>query len=250
MKAIILCAGYATRLYPLTIDKPKALLPINGKPILNYTLDKLTKIKSIDKIYVVTNSRFAKNFTEWRNALMHEIKESVVIVDDGTSTNEARLGGIGDLWFTIKKHGIDDDILVILGDNLFTFDLDKLEKYFKRVKETVLVAYELNNKEELSKMGVVNVKRGTIFSFEDRPKEPKSNLVSTGIYLFKRSDILMMEKYMSSGKPKEGPGYLILDWMKERPIKAYIFKGEWFDIGSKEVYEKLNSPIKPFKMSG
>ena len=236
MKAIILCAGYATRLYPLTLDKPKSLLPINGNPILSYTLEKLEEINEIDSIYVVSNSKFYNHFLKWSKSVSTQKK--LKIIDNGTSSNGDRLGGIGDMWFTIEREGINDDILVILGDNLFDFRIKPMTDFFKTHNKTALGVYNMKDKQKLKTMGVVSVKDNKVISFEDRPENPKSNLASTGLYIFSRDDIPKIKEYINSGKKREGPGFLILYWLKDG-IYAHLFNGKWYDIGTKEVYNKI-----------
>ena len=182
MKAIILCAGYSTRLYPLTLDKPKALLKIKGKSLLSNIIEKIPK--EIKDIIIVSNGKFYKNFLEWAEKYERQIK----VLNDRTSSNETRFGGIGDLSFAIKKENINDDILVILGDNLFDFNLDDFIGYFEKHKKTLVGVYEFPH-EELKKLGVVEVKNNKIISFEEKPEKPKSSLASTGIYIFSKDDL-------------------------------------------------------------
>ena len=142
MKAIILCAGYATRLYPLTENTPKALLPINDKPLLSYIVKKLEAIKEINKVYVVTNAKFYSHFKDWeRNS---KFKKEVEIVNDNTTSNENRLGGIGDIHFVIEKERINEDVFVALGDNLFDFNLNDMISLFKKKNETTIGVYRMN----------------------------------------------------------------------------------------------------------
>ena len=118
MKAILLAAGYATRLYPLTENFPKALLPIGGRPIADYILDQIDALPDVDQIYVLSNHKYAGAFADW--AKDHALKHKLTVVDDGTANAETRLGAIGDIWFAIEKMHIDDDLLVVAGDNYFT----------------------------------------------------------------------------------------------------------------------------------
>ncbi len=233
MKAIILCAGYATRLYPLTLDKPKALLPIKGKPLLDYTIAKIPNL--IEDITIVSNDKFYDNFARYAE----KYKGRIRVLNDRTTSNENRLGGIGDLYFAIKKENIKDDILVILGDNLFDFYLSGFIDYFNKVKKTLVGAYEFSH-EELKKLGVIEARNNKIVGFEEKPKSPKSNLASTGLYIFTRENIKDIEKYMKSNNDKDKPGFLIEYLYQKRDIFCYIFKGKWLDIGSKEMYEEVN----------
>ncbi len=238
MKAIILCAGYATRLYPLTLNKPKALLPINNIPIISHIVKKIEEIKEIDEIYVVTNSKFYKSFVEWKNSL--KTNKKIIIVNDKTKSNEDRLGGIGDLWFTIQKEKINDDILLLLGDNLFDFNIKEFVEYYEKKNNTTIGAYKINNFSDKQKFGIVSVNNGNkVIPIEDKYPTKNSNTISIGIYLLSKNDIDRIKEYMKTEKPKEGPGFLIIDWAKTKDIYSYNFEGKWFDIGSKESYEKI-----------
>ena len=233
MKAIILCAGYATRLYPLTIDKPKALLEIKGKSLLNYTLEKIPK--EISEIIIVSNDKFYNNFLEWSKKIDRQVK----VLNDNTTSNETRLGGIGDLYFAIRKEKINEDILVILGDNLFDFELQDFINYFNENNKTLVGVYEFPY-EELKKLGVIKIKDNKIIDFEEKPEKPRSNLASTGVYIFSKDDLKVIENYMKTDKNKDGPGYLIKYLYPRQDVLSYIFTGRWVDIGSKEIYEKIN----------
>ena len=233
MKAIILCAGYATRLYPLTINKPKHLLEIKGRPILDYIIDKIPKNM---EIILVTNDKFYNNFENWTNKQERKIK----VLNDGTLSNEDRLGGIGDLYFVIQKEKINEDIFVILGDNLSDFDLGKFIDFFNKNKKTSLGVFEFKHT-DLTKMGVVEAKDNKMISFEEKPKIPKSNLASTGFYIFTKNDLNNIKEYMKTDKPKDAPGFLIKDFFDNgEEIDVFTFTGRWYDIGNKEIYEEVN----------
>ena len=243
MKSIILCAGYATRLYPLTLEKPKSLLPISNKPILNYIIEKVEKLNDIDEIFIVTNDKFFPVFLEWLDDYQSFFNTKIKIINDETKTNDTRLGGIGDLEFAIKKEKINEDLLVILGDNLFDFDLISFSEFFKKINEISIGVYDLKNKEKVKQLGVLEIKNQKLISFEEKPQNPKSTIISTGIYLFPGKDLKKISDYMNTGKPEDGPGYLILNLLKSQDIYAFEFKGRWFDIGMKEIYEEVKNMI-------
>jgi len=238
MKAIILCAGYGTRLYPLTRNKPKPLLPIKGRPILDYLIEKVIEVKEVNEIFVVSNGKFYQNFLEYITS--KSFSKPVKIINDNIFTNDSRLGGIGNLWLAIEQEKIDEDILVILGDNLFDFKLECLNNLFKDVNACVIGLADVGNLEDANKFGVVGIKDDKIVSFEEKPEKPKSTFVSTGIYFIPKEKIKTIKDYLNYGFSKEGIGYFIEWLLKKEGVYALALKGEWYDIGSKETYEKVN----------
>lgn len=239
MKCVILCAGYATRLYPLTLAKPKPLLPIRGAPLLDYIIKKLRDLEDIDEIFIVTNDKFYYPFVWWLQNLDLRIKDKIEILNDGTNNNENRLGALGDLKFVIDSKKIDSDVLVILGDNHFNFELRNFVDFFKKVNESVVGVIPLD-KDRLRNFGVVSINEDNkISEFQEKPEQPKSNLASTGIYLFKKEDLKFIDECLKDSLNKEGPGYLIKHLAERKSAHAYKFDGWWFDVGSKEEYERL-----------
>lgn len=234
MKAIILAAGYGTRLYPITLNKPKAFVDVNGKPIIDFIIEKVDAVKEVDKIIIVTNSKFFQLFEDWKwNA---PTSREIAIVDDLTSSNEERLGALGDLLFALEHEKVKDDLLVISSDNLFDFDLRTIAH---NPRENDLIGvYEIDT-DEIKKYGVVVLNdEHKVIEMQEKPSHPKSNLASIGIYLFRRETIPLMYRYKEEGGKMEGPGYF-LEWLpRHKPVHAHIFKGKWFDIGSLEVLER------------
>jgi glucose-1-phosphate thymidylyltransferase len=235
MKCVILCAGYATRLHPLTLDKPKALLEIKGKPMIEHIIEKIPN--EIEKTFIVTNDKFFNSFIWWLSK-KKELVKKIEIIDDESISNDTRLGGVMDLLLAIKEGNIDDDILVILGDNLFSFSLDNFVDFFNSRRKTTLGIVELDE-DKLKNFGVVSVSENQITNFEEKPENPKSNLISTGIYLFPREDIEKIKEYALTDLNKEGPGYLIKYLLETQEIYAFKFSGEWVDIGTIEEYERI-----------
>lgn len=233
MKAVILCAGYATRLYPLTVNKPKALLPIKNRLLLDYTVERISKY--VDEIIVISNSKFYRSFVGWRKKY-----KNIRVLNDGTDSNENRLGGIGDLWLAIKKEEINEDLLVVLGDNLFDFDLKEYIETFNKNKKTLIGLYELDLP-EIRKMSEVKISDGKIVNFEEKPKNPETGMASIGIYIFSKSDLAELEDYMKTDKPKDGPGYFVKYLCSIQDVYPHIFKGKWYDIGSIETYKEVNN---------
>jgi len=244
MKALILAAGYATRLYPLTRDYPKPLLEIKGRPIIDYIVDKLKAAQLIDEIYVVTNSKFIRFFRSWAKALGSPKK--IILIDDLTRNNRARLGAIGDMDFAVKKQGIKDDLLVVGGDNLFSGRLRGFLDFSRRHRDSPCIGlYRLKNRKDASRYGVVKLdKRKEVVSFIEKPRKPESKLVAMCLYYIPKHLLGSVGEYMGD-KDKEADttgGYIA--WLKSRTeVYGYVFKGSWFDIGD---YKYLNAAKEKF----
>lgn len=222
MKALILAAGYATRLSPLTDDFPKQLLPVGGKPIVDWILDNI-RGAGVDDVHLVTNARFAPRFGEWGK------HAGVTIHDDGTSTNETRLGAIGDLDFV----GLDDDLLVIAGDNLFDFALADFVAFW-RAKEgaSAVAVYDVGDRELAKKYGIVAVDPDDrIVEFVEKPEDPPSTLAATAAYLYSRDHAHLVKAYLAEGNNPDQPGNLVAWLHRREPVYAYRFAGGWYDVG-------------------
>jgi glucose-1-phosphate thymidylyltransferase len=230
MKALLLAAGYATRLRPLTDDRAKALLPVGARPMADWILDKVAEVDEVDEIHVVTNAQFAEAFTEWaatRNVTVH---------DDATTSNDDRLGAIGDIAFVADREGWDgEDLLVIAGDNLFDFSLAEYVAFWRgKPKGASAVAlYEHPVEELLSHYGIVEVDPDDrVKNFLEKPASPPSNLIATATYLYDRSHVALLHAYLSEGNSADAPGSFI-EWLYKRaPVYGYRFSGEWIDIGN------------------
>jgi glucose-1-phosphate thymidylyltransferase len=241
MKCLLLGAGYATRLYPLTRERPKPLLPVGGVPILQRICDSVQQVPAVDRIYVVTNHRFTPHYHNWVRELGTP-KIPIEIFDDLTTSNDDRLGAIGDMEFVVKNAKIDDELLVIAGDNLFEFPLADLIKLGRDRKGSVVAVKDLKSRSRASLYGVVQVdKQGRVTDFEEKPPAPQSTLIAIGLYFFTKEHVPMLRQYLEEGHNKDAPGHFIAWLHQQVPVFAFPIPGEWYDIGDIDSYNQANS---------
>ena len=240
MTLIILAAGYAVRLQPLTLNTSKSLLPIGKKLIIDRIMDKVRGVKGISSVYVITNSKFFKNFSQWLQSSDH--KEGVSIICDGTTSNENRLGAIRDMEFVIKEESIKGDILVIAGDNLFEFDLNKFLEFARKKAGVAIALYDVGSIEMARNFGVVKIgPDGLVVDFEEKPPEPKSTMISTGIYYFPKDKVVFIDEYVKMQNKLDAPGNYI-GWLSKRDkVYGFTFLEDWYDIGNIESYRKADA---------
>ena len=242
MKAIILVAGYATRLYPLTKNKPKALLELDNKPIMNYIVDEINKISDITEIIVVSNDAFYNNFASWQKSFENPIP--IKVINDGTKSVETRLGAIGDIQFTIETCNIDDDIMVIAGDNYFTFELKDYYEKFKNSDYDYVCAKVVKDKEEIKNYAVAVIDNDhRIVDLEEKPSNPKSDIAIFATYMYKKQTVPLFKTYLDDGNNKDAPGYFVQWLYKEKEVRTYIMDGECYDIGTPEAYKEVNEIV-------
>jgi glucose-1-phosphate thymidylyltransferase len=236
MKAIILAAGYATRLSPLTDTVAKPLLPVGGRPMVDEICDRIDAAADVDALHVVTNSRFAGAFEAW--AAAREGRLRPIVHDDGTSSNEDRLGAIGDIRFTIEEAGLEGEhLLVVAGDNLFEFAVEGLVAFWHALPQpaSAVAVYECGSLELAAKYGVVELDElGGILSFEEKPQAPRSDLVATATYLYHADHAARIDEYLASGRSPDQPGKLVAWLHTVAPVYGYSFDGTWQDIGDAE----------------
>lgn len=240
MKAILPSAGYATRMHPLTLDKPKALLEVSGKPIIEYIIEKIFLISDVNEIIIVANNRFFNKFSSWSRNF--KCRLPIKVINDGTRSNEERLGSIGDVYFALEKEKFDEDFLVINSDNLFSFDLAKIYENFILKKSCVISMFDVGSLEIARRMGNPRVdENNKIIFFKEKDKDAVSTLCSIGIYFFNRSVINLVKKYLDEGNSADRSGDFI-EWLYKRmDVYGHIFSSaddKWFDIGSLESYEE------------
>lgn len=242
MKAIILAAGYATRLYPLTKDKAKPLLPVKGKPIIGYIADQIDTIGEIDEIFVVTNHKFHKQFEEWAAEYAPNISKKITVLDDGTLNEDIRLGAIGDINFTIEQANIDDDLCIIAGDNLFTYKLSDFVAYHKNVQADCVIAKRIVDREMLKAFAVAEIDADSrLVSLVEKPEEPQSDIGVFASYLYTKDTVKLIREYLNEGNKPDAPGYFV-EWLyRRKPVYVHIMNGECYDIGTLKAYEEANN---------
>jgi glucose-1-phosphate thymidylyltransferase len=233
VKALVLAAGYATRLRPLTDTWSKELLPVGGRPIIDWILDAVAGVAAVDEVHVVTNARKAPAFREWAASRSDHVR----VHDDGTTSNEDRLGAVGDLRFVIEQASIDDDMLVIAGDNLFDFSLAEFAAFWdgKRGRGSAASAVavrDVGTRELASRYGIVALDDDArVTEFVEKPEDPPSTLAATATYLFDRSHVARVGEYLDAGNAHDQPGRYVA-WLQARePVYGWLFAEPWYDIG-------------------
>ena len=235
MKCLILAAGYATRLYPLTENFPKPLLDVGGKPILDWLIDDLEAGGLVDGYVVVSNHKFHEHFAAW--ARQHRVGAKITVLDDGTSSNETRLGAVKDIEFAVEKAKLDDDVLVMAGDNLLDFSLSEFVSYARVREASCVMCYEEPDEARLHKTGVIErADDGRILSMEEKPAVPKSHWCVPAFYAYTREDMRLLPKAIADGCGIDAPGSF-LSWLAaRRPVYAWPMPGRRYDIGNLASY--------------
>ena len=241
MKVIILAAGYATRLYPLTLTQPKPLLPVAGKPMVEHVLDNLAGVGGLDRIYVVTNAKFASHFQKWSDGYAAKAKLDFTIVNDGSTDDGNKLGAIGDIHYVLTTQNVADDLIVVAGDNLFSEKLGGFGKFCREKNAPVLALYDVGDLEQIKKYNAISVDGdGRITFFEEKPKQPTSTLTGIALYYYPKSTIPLIKQYIAEGNNPDQPGRLV-QWLYPRTaVYTWRVPGTWYDIGSKETLEEAN----------
>ena len=240
MKVLVLAAGYATRLHPLTLTQPKPLLPVAGRPMIEYVLDNLAPIPGIDRVYLVTNAKFSGHFERW--AAQYRATKTPLnftIINDGSSNDDDKLGAIGDLHLVLEREQIDDDLIVVAGDNLFSQSLAPFGEFCRKQTGPVLGIYDTGSLDLAKKYGVVDLDRsGRVLSFTEKPEKPDTTLVGIALYYYPRATLPLIRQYVAEGNNTDQPGRL-MQWLCPRvPVHAWPVPGIWYDIGSKETLDE------------
>lgn len=236
MKCIILAAGYATRLYPLTENFPKPLLDVKGKAILDWLIDDINAHGCTDGYIVVSNHKFVHHFEKWAKTR----DENITVLDDGTSSNENRLGAVRDIQYAIDKCSLSGDLLVIAGDNLLDFSLGRFIDYAREKGASAIMRYYEGDNDRLKKCGVVTVdENDLVLDMTEKPKEPKSNWCTPPFYYYTENDARLVGEGIRNGCGVDAPGSFVAWLAERRPVYAMQMPGKRYDIGNMESYNKV-----------
>ncbi len=241
MKCLILAAGYATRLYPLTENFPKPLLKVGEKTILDWLVDDIDTAGLVDEYVVISNHRFASHFEDWAKTKAQKI----TVVDDGTESNETRLGAVRDIQFAIEQLGIDDELLVIAGDNVLDFSLTGFVKYAKQKGTSCIMRYYEGDGKKLTKCGVAQVDESDlVLSLEEKPAQPRSNWCCPPFYFYTREDARLVKEGIAAGCGVDAPGSYIAWLCSRTPVHAMEMPGRRYDIGNLESYAAVQKEYR------
>ena len=241
MKCLILAAGYATRLYPLTENFPKPLLKVGDKTILDWLVDDIDQANLVDEYVVISNHKFAHHFQAWAETK----PQRIVVVDDGTSTNETRLGAVCDIQYAIDKLQLDDDMLVIAGDNVLDFSLQTFVRYAAQKQTSCIMRFFEPNDEKLHKCGIVTIDESDVItSMEEKPADPKSHWACPPFYFYTREDAKLVKRAIEGGCGIDAPGSFIAWLSTQTAVHAMEMPGSRYDIGNLQSYEQVQKDYK------
>ncbi len=241
MKCLILAAGYATRLYPLTENFPKPLLKVQGKAILDWLIEDMDRSGVIDEYVVISNHKFAHHFDAWAA----EKKQKVTVVDDGTESNETRLGAVRDIQFALDQLNIRDDVLVMAGDNLLDFSLTTFINYALEKKTSCIMRYYEADAKKLSRSGVVTLDENQkVLAMAEKPQEPQSHWCCPAFYYYTAQDAARLAEGIADGCHTDAPGSYVSWLCSKSTIHAMEMPGSRYDIGNLESYEKVQKEYK------
>jgi len=246
MKCILLCAGYATRLQTITKGElPKHLLTISGdKTVIDYNLEQVNTIDEVDSIYIITNARYYDQFVEWNKKHINNPKP-ITILNDGTTSNENRLGAIGDIKFTIDSMKINDEMLIIAADSLFDYPLRNVIDFYKTKNSPIVVGKEIDDYEALKRFAVAKLDdNNQVIDLVEKPEEPQSNIAIYATYVYPKSMLEVIDKYIKEGNNPDAPGRLVQHIYKDIPVFTYVFDGEFYDVGTPETLEYVRKIYK------
>ena len=242
MKCLILAAGYATRLYPLTENFPKPLLEVGKKPILDWLVDDLAETTDIDEFIVISNHKFAVHFEKWKRNKVKSRNYEITVIDDGTSTNETRLGAVKDIQLAMETMKLDDDLLVMAGDNVLDFSLSGFVRFAQEKGTSCVMCHEENELKKKQKTAIIILDEDAkITSYEEKPMEPKGNLAVPPFYFYRSCDGKRIQEALENGCGYDAPGSFAAWLSRQTPMHAYVMPGKRYDIGDLSSYEYVKS---------
>lgn len=243
MKALILAAGYGTRLRPYTDRTAKPLLPIAGRPLIDHCIDWIVAADAVDEILIVSNQRYWAGFQEWQAETSFSLP--VTLVNDGSTTNENRLGAIRDIELVIESQGVADDLLIMAGDNIFTFELAALVRFFHDKQTAVITAHALDDVDKLKRTGVVQLNsEARVIDFEEKPPEPKSNFGVPPLYIYPRRSLPRFREYLASPVNPDAPGHFVAWLHRQEAVHAFCFQGDRYAIDDPETYRWVDEAVR------
>jgi glucose-1-phosphate thymidylyltransferase len=233
MKAVVLAGGYATRLWPITKHRPKMFLPVGDSTVIDEIFADLEADDRIEEVFVSTNERFAEDF---RDYLADSDFEKPTLTVEDTSEEDEKFGVVGALAQLVDRENVDDDLVVVAGDNLISFDIAEFVDFFEAKATPALAAYDVGSLERAKSYGLVDLDGDEVVDFQEKPEHPKSTLVSIACYAFPRETLPDLDRYLDEGENPDEPGWF-LQWLQARQsVHAFTFEGAWFDIGTPESY--------------
>lgn len=239
LDALILCGGFATRLEPITLFVPKPLLSIDGRPILDHIVDSVAAVGA-ERIVLSTNKKFSSQFKYWiKNKVASGFRIPIEMVVEPTMNHGEKFGAIKGINYTIDSMKLSDDLLIVAGDNFYTFDLKKVVEHFNSSRKATIALHDIKSLDGARRFGVVHMTGDVVTGFEEKPENPQSSLISTGIYLFPKEMLKKFREYLSDGNNPDAPGYFLQWLIKKDEIHGVVYKEDWHDIGTIDTYKKV-----------
>lgn len=238
MDVLILCGGFAKRLEPISLFIPKQLLPIKGRPLIDYIVEDALSLK-VGRIIVATNRRFSDQFEYWTRNMKATGRDSPQLVIEPTLKNDHKFGAIRGIEYAIRAAKLNGDLLVVAGDNFFDFSLVGMIEHFNRNRKPTICAYDVGSLESAKGFGVLSVEGNIVKRFAEKPSNPDSTLISTGIYIFPKEALGEFTEYLKDGNNPDAPGYFIQSLINKQEVHAVIPKGNWYDIGTLDAYNRV-----------
>lgn len=238
MKSIVLAAGYATRLYPLTENFPKPLLPVGDKPILNWLLEDIDALPEITEHVIISNHKFIKHFEDWK-AQQH-FQKPITLLDDGSIDNEHRLGAVKDIQFAVEQLHLDDDLLILAGDNVLDFSLSDFVTFAQEKGTSCVMCHEENDLAKQQRTAIITKDANDLItSYEEKPQQPKGNLAVPPFYCYKNEDVKRIEEAIADGCGTDAPGSFAAWLSRQTKVHAWTMAGKRYDIGDRKSYDEV-----------